>query len=217
MSDTPLFEPGDDVGDIEALLRELEDADHELTPPPADVWQNIEAAIHDDTAAESVVVPMVGRRPGFGLRFLAAAAALAVLAAGAVVVASLRGGDDDLVVATAELAYDPEAFDPLGADAAATARLVERDGGYEIRLDDATLPDPADDDLELWLISTDADGAITDVQPVSLVDAASPGSYAVPAELDPEVYQVVDISVEPRDGDETHSGRSILRGVLGDV
>ena len=59
MSDTPLFEPGDDVGDIEALLRELEDADHELTPPPADVWQNIEAAIHDDTAggvspAESV-------------------------------------------------------------------------------------------------------------------------------------------------------------------
>ena len=64
MSDTPLFETGDDVGDIEALLRELEDADHELTPPPADVWQNIEAAIHDDATAERVVVSMADRRSG---------------------------------------------------------------------------------------------------------------------------------------------------------
>lgn len=218
MSDAPLFGADDGVDDIEALLRELEAADHELTPPPADVWQNIEAAIHDDATTPGVVVPMGGRRSGFGLRFLAAAAAFAVLAAGAVVVASLRGdGDDDVVVATAQLAFDPEAFDPLGADAAATAQLVERDGGYEIRLDDATLPDPAENDLELWLIATDAEGAITDVQPVSLVDAASPGTYAVPAELDPDVYHVVDISIEPRDGDETHSGRSILRGVLGDA
>lgn len=217
MSDTPLFEPGDDVGDIETLLRELEAADHELTPPPDDVWLGIEAAIQGDAAAESVVVSMADRRSGFGRRFLAAAAAFVVLAAGAVVVASLRGGDDDVVVATARLAYDPEAFDPLGADAAATAQLVERDGAFEIRLDDATLPDPAENDLELWLISTDADGAITDVQPVSLVDASAPGTYAVPAELDPDVYQVVDISVEPRDGDEAHSGRSILRGVLDDV
>ena len=216
MSDTPLFGPNDDVDHIEALLREIETSDHDLTPPPADVWQGIEAAIHADEEASAEVVTLASRRSTFGTRFLAAAAAIAILAVGAVVVASMRGSDD-VVVATAQLAYDPEAFDPLGADAAATARLVERDGGFEIRLDDASLPDPAENDLELWLISTDADGAITDVQPVSLVDAAAPGTYAVPAALDPDVYTIVDISVEPRDGDEAHSGRSILRGTLADV
>ncbi len=216
MSDTPLFGPNDDVDHIEALLREIETSDHDLTPPPADVWQGIEAAIHADEEASAEVVTLGSRRSTFGTRFLAAAAAIAILAVGAVVVASMRGSDD-VVVATAQLAYDPEAFDPLGADAAATARLVERDGGFEIRLDDASLPDPAENDLELWLISTDADGAITDVQPVSLVDAAAPGTYAVPAALDPDVYTIVDISVEPRDGDEAHSGRSILRGTLAAV
>ena len=40
---------------------------------------------------------------------------------------------------------------------------------------------------------------------------------AVPAELDPDVYSIVDISIEPRDGDEQHSGRSILRGALTEV
>ncbi len=214
MSDTPLFGPDDDVDDIEALLRGLDASDLDLTPPPADVWQGIEAAIRDD-ALTTPVTSLATRRSRFTTTLLAAAAAIAVVVAGAVVVT--QRGADDVVVATAELAYDPEAFDPLGADAAATARLVERDGGYEIRLDDASLPDPAENDLELWLISTDADGAITDVQPVSLVDPATPGTYAVPAALDPDVYTVVDISVEPRDGDDAHSGRSILRGTLADA
>jgi hypothetical protein len=49
---------------------------------------------------------------------------------------------------------------------------------------------------------------------VSLVDPAAPGTYAVPADLDPDTYSVVDISIEPRDGDDAHSGRSILRGQL---
>ena len=40
---------------------------------------------------------------------------------------------------------------------------------------------------------------------------------AVPAELDPDVYSIVDISIEPRDGDAAHSGRSILRGTLADA
>lgn len=214
MSDTPLFGPEDDVADLEALLRELDASDVELTPPPADVWEGIEAAIRDETSM-APVTSLTSRRARFGPALLAAAAAIVVIIAGAVVMT--QRGNDDPVVATAELAYDPEAFDPLGDGASATARLVEHGGGYEIRLEDATLPDPAENDLELWLISTDADGAITDVQPVSLVDPTTPGTYAVPEALDPDVYTVVDISVEPRDGDEAHSGRSILRGTLADV
>lgn len=212
MSDTPLFGPDDGVEDVEALLSELDTADLELTAPPADVWVGIEAAMRGD---RDNVRSISSRRSGFGRRFLAAAAAIAAMSAGAVVISSLRGGGDD-VVASANLAYDPDAFDPLGADATATARLVERDGGFDIRLDDASLPDPDANDLELWLIAVAADGTL-DVQPVALVDPASPGVYAVPAGLDPDVYSTVDISIEPRDGDEAHSGRSILRGELTDV
>ena len=109
------------------------------------------------------------------------------------------------------------AFDPLGADAAATAELVESGDGYEITLVDSMLPsdlgEPAD--LELWLIATDADGNITDIASVALVDGA--GSYEVPDSIDVTSHRIVDISIEPRDGDDTHSSRSILRGTLAEV
>lgn len=209
MPDTPVFGPDDQADDVEALLREMEAGDHDVVAPPADVWDGIQAAIRDD---EPSVDELAARRSRFSTRFLAAAAAIAVMTAGVAVVSSLRDGDAD-IVATADLAFDPNTFDPLGTDASATARLVERDGRFEIRLDDASLPDPETADLELWLIAVADDGSL-DVRPVSLVDPESPGSYAVPAELDPDVYSVVDISIEPRDGDASHSGRSILRGEL---
>lgn len=218
MSDAPLFGPDDDVADIEALLRELDAADLDTTPPPADVWLGIEAAIHDDpTLADprrDTVVSITSRSARLRAIVLSVAAAVALIAVGAIVIVA-TGGDDDAVLASAELVHQPD-FDPLGTDAEATARLVERDGGFEIRLDDAVLPDPDTNDLELWLIAAADDGSL-DVQPVSLVDPDSPGTYAVPAGLDPDVYSIVDISIEPRDGDATHSGRSILRGTLADA
>lgn len=212
MPDTSLFGPDDRADDIEALLRELDTDDLELVAPPGDVWSGIEAALAGDTGG--LVVQLDQRRSRFGHRFLAAAAAIAFLAAGAVVLTSLRD-DGPPALATATLVHEAD-FDPLGVDAAATARLVERDGVYEIELVDASLPDPDANDLELWLIAAEGDGSL-DVQPVSLVDPRSPGTYAVPAGLDPAVYSIVDISIEPRDGDEAHSGRSILRGTLDDV
>lgn len=217
MSDAPLFGPDDDIADIEALLRELDADDLDATPPPADVWLGIEAAIRDDQAlADSrgdTVVPIASRSSRRWAAVLSVAAAVALLAAGAIVIVATGG--DDPVVASAELVHQPD-FDPLGAEAEATARLVERDGGFEIRLDDTDLPDPDTDDLELWLIAAADDGSL-DVRPVSLVDPDSPGSYAVPAGLDPQVFSIVDISIEPRDGDAAHSGRSILRGTLADA
>jgi hypothetical protein len=210
-----VFGPEDEVDDIEALLRELDVSDLDIVAPPADVWDGIRASLDSEAAASDNVVPLIARPSRFTTSFFAAAAAVAVIAVGAVVIASIRGGGD-AVLATAQLTYDAEAFDPLGANASATARLVEHDGGFEIQLDDASLPNPDINDLELWLIAVGDDGTL-DPQPVSLVDPASPGTYAVPPGLDPDVYSIVDISVEPRDGDEAHSGRSILRGQLADV
>lgn len=217
MSDAPLFGPDDDVDDIEALLRELESADLDTSPPPADVWHGIEAAIRDDDERADqrtgTVAPITARSTRLRA-VLSVAAAIALLAIGAIVVVT-TGGDDDAVLASAELVHEPD-FDPLGVDATATATLIELDGAFRIRLDDATLPDPDTNDLELWLIAARDDGSL-DVQSVSLVDPDSPGTYAVPADLDPDVYSIVDISIEPRDGDPAHSGRSILRGTLADA
>ena len=43
-----------------------------------------------------------------------------------------------------------------------------------------------------------------------------PGAFAVPADFDRSAYDAVavDISIEPHDGDEAHSGMSLVRGLL---
>lgn len=195
--------------EIEALLRELDLTDLEGVAPPPSVWAGIEAEL---AAEPAPVVELAARRPaGRQALLLAVAAALLIVVVGAAVVINRTGGDT--VLATSDLSYDPEAFDPLGAGATATAHLVERDDGFAIELTGTSFPAVGEDaDLELWLIEADASGTIVDVAPVSLVGGA--GSYEVPDGLDVSTHRIVDISIEPRDGDDAHSGRSILRGVL---
>ena len=134
-----------------------------------------------------------------------------VVLVGALVAGRLVEDDEGDIVATAVLVHDPATFDRRGADAATTARLIEQDGHYEIALDDADLPALTDDDLELRLIQPDAEGNPVDVAPVAMIAADEPGTYEVPDGLDPATHFVVDISIEPRVGDTTHSGQSILR------
>lgn len=196
--------------EIEALLAELDADDLAEVTPPADVWAGIERQLSTEPAP---VVELASRRaPRFSAPALVgmAAAFLLIVAAAAVV---MTRSSDETVLATAELVHDAETFDPLGADATATARLVEREDGFAIVLDDTDLPNIDEDaDLELWLIEADDDGNIVDVAPVSLIGGA--GSFEVPATLDVSTHRIVDISIEPRDGDDAHSGRSILRGTL---
>ena len=200
----------DDMGEIERLLRELDVSDLELVAPPPEIWTGIDEAVRSDTV---VAMPSASRRsPRRGWLLAAAAVVVAVVATAVVLV--VRDDDSEEVVATAVLTHDAATFDPRGADATATARLLERDGHYEIQLSGADLPTVPDDDLELWLIEPDAQGKPKDIAPISLIDSATPGVYSVPAGVDPSSHYVVDISIEPRDGDTAHSGQSILRGPL---
>lgn len=224
----------DDVDpEIEALLRRLDTADLEQGDPPTGLWDRIEAEVEAEAEVEqqdasqsdapstgpdqgATVIRLDDRRRFRSLSVVAAvAAAVIVLVAGAAVVVS-RSGSTTTVVATAELTYD-ETFDELGVSAVAGAELVQRDdGSAEVRIVGASLPDPTGEpaDLELWLIEPDADGNVADLVSLGLVDPSSPGVYEVPAGYDAETFFVVDISVEPRDGQPAHSGRSILRGPL---
>ena len=202
--------------EIEAVLRDVEQGDLELLEPPDEVWAAIESATAGDSDAADTVVSLGSRRRTTRRLVLGVAAALVLLVAAAAVV--LTRDDPADVVAAAALAYDAENFDALGSQASASAELVVEAGSHSIVIVDASLPSPqAGSDLEVWLIRPDAEGNVADLVSLGVVDPADPGSLEVPTGYDPDTYFVVDISVEPRDGDAGHSGRSILRGALLDA
>lgn len=200
--------------EIEAVLRDLEAADFELLEPPDDVWAGIESAAGAAEDGHGTAVSLEPRRRMRRRLAIGVAAVLVVVVAGLAALLLTRD-DPSEVVATASLAYDPENFDALGAQAQAGAELLVDGGGHSIVIVDAALPSPeAGADLEVWLIRPDAAGNVAGLVSLGVIDPADPGSLTVPAGYDPDAYFVVDISVEPRDGDAAHSGRTILRGPL---
>ena len=128
----------------------------------------------------------------------AAAVVVGVIAAGALT----RDGSssDSTVVAATALA-------PLGDAGEGSAELVETDGSLQLRLSTNDL-DAGDGFLEVWVINPDV------TQLVSLGPLRNDGVYVLPPGLDPTAFPIVDVSVEPIDGNPTHSGASVLRGEL---
>ena len=186
-------------------------------PPPPSVWDSIAAATGvsaaprpertavpdpvSPTADPTNVVPFRRRVPSTWLIAVAAAVAGAVIGAGAVAV--LQGDDDGAAVAAA-------ALDPLeDADASGSARVVERPDGTRVLEVELQAPDLDDAYYEVWLLTPDVSGLI----PVGTTQAGT-AQFEIPAGLDLGQYPVVDVSVEPLDGDPEHSGDSVVRGVL---
>jgi hypothetical protein len=127
-----------------------------------------------------------------------AAAAVVLLVVGVAVLADRSSSSD--VVASVQL-------DRLGSAGSGAAELVEQDGRYRLQVDTADL-DPGDGFLEVWVIDSDVSKL------VSLGPVRADGTYDLPPDLDPRQFPVVDVSVEPLDGDPAHSGDSVLRGQL---
>jgi hypothetical protein len=133
---------------------------------------------------------------------LAVAASLVVgagLGAGVTALAQRDGGE---AVTATDLA-------PLeGSEAEGSAEVVARGDGsvLEVRLD---APEQTDGYYEVWLIEPDIQRMI----PVGIVQAGTT-SLDLPAGVDLAEYPIVDVSVEPLDGDPTHSGVSVARGEL---
>lgn len=202
---------------FEELLRNMDERDLELLEPLDEVWDGIEAAIGIREDAPAAVVPLVSRRRTVGRVLFGIAAALIAAVVGVATFLALSD-DPGEIVATATLSHDPANFDALGADAGGGVNLVSGDGRLTIDIVEARLPAPGEGaDLEVWLIRPDAAGNVADLVSIGVVDPADPGGLEVPPSHDPAVYYVVDISIEPRDGDAGHSGRSILRGPLTNV
>jgi Anti-sigma-K factor rskA len=228
---TPTPKGGEDdaeLTELRAFAARVAPGTVEWEAPPPELWGRITAAaagpkvvsadIDDQRTTEApteraTVVP-IERAPGTTARrtnsadrhrsrtpwLVAAAAAVVVgvIAAGALT----RDGssDDSTVVAAA-------ALEPLGDAGEGSAELVDTDGSLQLRLSTNDL-DAGDGFLEVWVINADV------TQLVSLGPLRNDGVYDLPAGLDPTAFPIVDVSVEPIDGNPTHSGASVLRGEL---
>lgn len=150
--------------------------------------------------APSNVVPL---RPRRRVTLLIAAAAVAGGIVGAGVVTVLDRDDPGSAVAAATL-------DPLAdADASGDARVVERADGTRVLEVQLSAPELDDAYYEVWLLRPDVSGLV----PVGVAQAGT-SAFELPAGLDLGEFPVVDISVEPLDGDPEHSGDSVVRGAL---
>lgn len=173
-----------------------------LETPPDRVWQRISDELGLDPAASQVDLGKRRRVPRASWLLLAASIVLIVgLGFGAWGLA--QSGEPE-PVAVAELAAFPEHPNAVGQAEVAEAA----DGSRELQV---TLEADQVDDAyrEVWLIRNDV-GAL-----VSLgVLEGEAGTFVIPAGLDLSEYSLVDVSVEPFDGDPNHSGDSIVRGEL---
>ena len=213
---------------IGALLRSMTEDDLEFAAPPADLWNDIEAAVFADSPSDTVgeesgesptnnVVDITSRFRR-GTAFFAAAAAAVVVVIGALVVAA-SGNDSSSfeVVGDARLDWQ-EGFVDEGVAVTVDATILGTDSAQAVQLNAAALPLRAGEDLELWLIGIDAAGELT-ISTLGIIESDADGTYEVPDDFDSSAFDtvLVDISYEPRDGDETHSGASIVRGEIIDT
>lgn len=155
---------------------------------------------------DSNVVDLEPRRLGRSMA-IGFAAAAAVILVGLPLYLGLRGFSSSDLDGGVELA----AIGSSSADA--QAALAGRK--LSVGIDDLEEA-PDSSTYELWLLQVDGSGSPIGIEWIGTVDDASSvdQSFEVPAEIDTGLYTVVDISIEPDDGDLSHSGNSILRGDL---
>lgn len=188
-----------------------------LTAPSDRVWSNIvaELGLTDVDVAGAIVAPHAAApdrqrplapvtplRPRLASRLMAAAAVVALVAAGGLAWQVLRPSSTE-VLATATLDAFPDWPTARGE---ATVEIAD-DGERRVTV---TVDAPDGGDYrEAWLITDDASAL------VSLgVLRDSTTTFTVPADIDLDRYDLVDVSAESDDGDPAHSGDSIVRGKL---
>jgi anti-sigma-K factor RskA len=139
---------------------------------------------------------------------LAAVAAALTLVAG-VGLGRLTTGPGDEPEDTATVVASASLTSLEGSDPRGLARVVDTGDSVTLRVRARELGDE-DGFHEVWLINVDG----TRMVALGVLADGDVGEFEVPRGLLDEGYRIVDISVEPEDGDPTHSGVSLARGEL---
>lgn len=149
------------------------------------------------------------RRDG-GRRWVRSAAALAAAAAvgvlGTLVAVRPWADPTPQVRAASTAKLDPVTGGPAGVHGQAT--VVQGADGPELRVTTSGLP-LQNGFYQVWVF----DGRER-MQAVGVLGKDSTATLPLPDTLDLRTFNVVDISLEPYDGDQTHSKDSVLRGTL---
>jgi hypothetical protein len=196
-------------------VRRRAGADALVAPPPR-VRAQVLAEVRAGDPAEPAAPPVpdeLARRRGVPLWLAAVAAALALLAGVGLGRWGAGGeGAPEAVVPPADTGTVVAAATLTALDSDADrgeASAVQSEDTFTIRVSATELGD-APGVREVWLIHVDGVRMVS----IGLLAAGDDGEFAVPMELIDEGYRIVDISVEPDDGDPTHSGVSVARGEL---
>lgn len=173
-------------------------------PRPADA-----AAPPTDALAPVASLADARARSGRLRRFVTPLIAVAAVAAVATTVGlswnALRPAAAPVDVASASL----DAL-PAWSGASGDAVVTESASGERVVSIDLASVDTADGVREVWLLTPEVDGLIS----LGLLEGDS-GEFVIPRGIDLGEFPIVDVSLEPVDGDPAHSGDSIVRGTLG--
>ena len=156
--------------------------------------------------APVVPLPVQRRSPRQSLLLAAAAGVVGLLIGVGVTTVATSGNDDLPVVASTKLTV--LADDSRGGN----AEVLSDGGGRVLELDVPTLAPDSKGFYEVWLLDKDAKRLVS----IGLLDLSqgSTARFPIPDDLDLATYPIVDVSVEPTDGNPAHSGDSIVRGTL---
>ena len=217
---------------LESLGAMLTNEDYEQFDPPASVRAAIVAQIAGPIANQAIgergltvvsdeppaVISLDATRAQRGAAPVASKRRWAVPLSAAAAVVVLAGviwtaTSNDSTSPAVELASAP-LTELQGSGAAASAALVrESDGLLHVQLADAKMP-PAPDGFfyEIWLV----DPGVTNPQSLSTGSMGDRVDFTVPDGVDPAEYPIIDVSLEPDDGNPAHAGvdHSVARGVL---
>jgi Anti-sigma-K factor rskA, C-terminal len=205
----------DQLRGVVATARMTSPADAPQAPPP-EVWSRIVAELNLEVGARDDSNPPAAERSNvITLRpRWRRGAALAAGAAGLVVVGAGLGGSiaalrDDQPPATPP-PVATAALDPLDTpQASGQADLVQADANRTLEVSVAGLDPQPGSFFEVWLL----DPTGTRLVSLGVLEGES-GSFRLPETLDVVDYPVVDISIEPYDGNPAHSAVSAVRGTL---
>lgn len=182
-----------------------------LESPPADVWSRVSAELDLDTRPPRSEQPeiVISRQPHQTTRrrrgLAVAAAVAAVIGAGAGVAGTLLVTSDDNTTPTPQAVIRLE---PLaGKTGDGTADLI--DAGGRLKVAAAGL-NSGQGFYEVWLINVDGKRMVS----LGVLDPRTGGTFQIPPNVTAQGYRIVDVSLEPDDGNPEHSHNSIIRGTL---
>ncbi|TCC34629.1 anti-sigma factor [Kribbella sindirgiensis] len=182
-------------------LRRVSDLAHSLPSmeqPSDEVWTRITGEL-DSTE-------QVGPERRFRSRTLAAAAAVAAVAgAGIGVGATLVATDEETPATPTAIRLEPLA----GKSGTGSAGIVQVSGAEELKVSASGLA-AGPGFYEVWLINTDGKRMVS----LGVLNPQAGGTFQIPTGATAQGYRIVDISLEPEDGNPEHSHDSLIRGTL---